>query len=694
MPENKVDYHVRAILDVQSRMLGSAGRAVAGNFGSVAANLTKASAAAAGFGAAWAGASAVKSAFAFNRELENTQYSIATTLQLFDHNSHRIEGGLERMNTPIEQFNENVRTGGGLLKEVYKIAAASPASFGQTKDMFQNILPGARALTGDMQVVLDLTKKSLAIGQVLGGEYALAGSQLSRILTGGAGAEMETWRQLLQKPISHAAADRGWIKGDIMGEKLTMAFNKLDADKRLTLVQDALDKLGVATEQLGLTWDGLFSTAESNLEMLRKAMGDRTFVGLKQRFRSAIGPGGLFDMEGATFKRLEQAAKFIGDEIGYAAVAWFDKAAAGLEYVATHWETIAEKIIVGFGIGLEVAEKLVKFQVARMAGGAFLQAAGGVAEGAGALWSVGQEIAKLGKAALIVVPALAGLVAVLSAGFIAAIGVGAFFADNWQAIVVGIQTGAITLEPLAITLDVIWSKFVAVGAALMGTTDPADATSSVLGMLTEGLWHFMGVVTSLLRAAGYVIDVFDGIVLAFQTVYVVVAGVITSLMKILNLVSEALSWVPGQEDTNPMVKSMQEKTDAMGDHLHEVMDGMNDRAEGMGKNWAHKAADAWEAGHRTTGEGPFADMLARLRAQPLMNALLSSLKVGDTTQSALAANKNRRPPRSVVNIHGGVKVVQNFRDQDPDRVVSALWRDIERQSIKRVQATTQIEGGI
>jgi hypothetical protein len=106
------------------------------------------------------------------------------------------------------------------MQMLNKIADDSPGEMRDVQTLFQNMLPGARSVTGEMGRIMNLTKSLAVFTPTLGGDFGLVGAQMSRMLTGGAGAEMEVWRTL-QVPILKAGQAM-----DADGQKGKMVFSR------------------------------------------------------------------------------------------------------------------------------------------------------------------------------------------------------------------------------------------------------------------------------------------------------------------------------------------------------------------------------------------------------------------------------------------------------------------------------------
>lgn len=88
-----------------------------------------------------------------------------------------------------------------------------------------------------------------------------------------------------------------------------------------------------------------------------------------------------------------------------------------------------------------------------------------------------------------------------------------------------------------------------------------------------------------------------------------------------------------------------------------------------------------EAGPKIFGEGAQEFIRALSGAGPEGKEAAEQIKKAWAKQFSEGAKRDIQ-----VNVHGGVHVVQNFRDQDPDRVAIVLKQELGRQAVSRVQS--------
>jgi hypothetical protein len=124
-------------------------------------------------------------------------------------------------------------------------------SAGETSDFVDTAAKLAGPLLGAGKSMADLreiTKGVIATAPALGASFGQAGSDVMRMLQGGAGADLPFFKALQSIPS--------------LGIKSAEAFNKLDIDKRIELIQKALGNpaFQAASDMAGDTLTGLMST--------------------------------------------------------------------------------------------------------------------------------------------------------------------------------------------------------------------------------------------------------------------------------------------------------------------------------------------------------------------------------------------------------------------------------------------------
>jgi hypothetical protein len=466
----------------------------------------------------------------FNVEMERTQNTIAGTLQLFNHSAGAAD-----------QLGTNIRVAGAALQRINEIADSAPGELQDIQQLFQNMLPGARSVTGEMKRIMDLTQSLAVYTPTLGGNFGLVGAQTSRMLTGGAGAEMEVWRTL-QVPILKAgqAMEQTGKKGKMIfaanqqeGEKLTQAFNKLGKEDRLRVVEEAM-KGGAAdlAKMYAGSWDGASASAMSSMRKIAGSFTQPLFNATKAALIKANADGGAFGKENQA--KLLTAASKIGGVLGVGLSKVLDGAGRAVTFVSNNWEKIANKIYHGMQIGAGMIKAAFAFGLAKMLIGA---AAIGAASAARAVGGVGRAVGKgfgmsraairgvgsfagglkrmvevvtkgnpisnamgavtglakgfsmIAMAGVTLIPMLlvAGVVfGALSFALVGVAGVAVYVISKWKEITstlsAGLANGTITMRPLIIAAMVLWEKLKAVGAALVGGASGGDMIKTAMNM--------------------------------------------------------------------------------------------------------------------------------------------------------------------------------------------------------------------
>lgn len=674
MAESGIEYHVRAILETQraagamskqrkwakgisnaGAQMQSMGRSIMGTSAATAALFAKATVAAAALAGTYGFGRLVQSAISFNAQLEQSRFSIAATLQLMGH-----VGG---------DFARNLKISEALSERIFKIAATSPASFKQAQSMFENMLPGARAVTGNMEDILKLTKQSLSLGIVMGGDFRTTGAQLSRILTGAAGAEFQTWK-VLQTPILEAGkALKIFNKDMVISQKLTEEFNKLAPEQRFDLVTTATEKLGEATEAAGFMWMGMTSAISSSIDMMRKAMGEGIFDVLKGRMRGGLAKGGFLDPGGETVTNLNQAAKFLGYHLRRAADYLFGRFEAATRYFADNWESVFFDLTRWSDRFSRIVKIMVAGAVARTGAGAATMVGGAALSGIG---TVAQLVAGLGAASLIAIPGL-----ILAGGAILGIGalfggVAAFFIDNMDMIISSVQSGAVSLFPLFFALDTLWAKLVALGEAMLGTGSSADKSNAAVTGMGTAVNALTSALSIGLRVLGAVQFAFNVVKIGIGLIGIAFVEIINFMLKYARSTIEALG-VTAPSNLNATIDSL---------------DVVSLSLLNASKEAANNANEMWNLAK------VFDAAKAKVGGPSLWSEWTEKLKKTLTDLGTEGRGKGTfKRPKSVTHIHKLI-VNQDLRNSDPDRVIGAFYKAVDRSVDKRTQALGALPEGV
>jgi hypothetical protein len=654
--------------------------------------------AAVGSAAFLGGAAAIaKAGFEGNVGAERLKSTVAGTLQLFNHSAGAAD-----------QLGTNIKVAEAAMMRLNDIADSSPGELKDVQQLFQNMLPGARAVTGDMQRILDLTKSAAVFTPTFGGDFGMAGSQLSRILTGGAGAEMETWK-ILQVPILKAgqAMDLYGQKGKKVfgenqaeGEKLTQAFNKLSKVDRLNLVEASM-KGGAddLAKMYANSWEGASASAVSAGRKVSMAFTAPIFGEVKKSLIRAGSQDNSLLGKNRINKMIGQAAA-IGALMAKPVSRMLDKLERGIRYFQDNFGAVFNRMYQVMQIGAGLLRAAFAFGLAKMMAGAAITAASGavragrglvggarsigknfndrrkrvgdgaVATGIGMFFSrmakgnplilaASNGFLSMGIGLVSMIPMLliaAAALAIFAIPFLAIAGIAAYVASKWEelsaSIVKGFQDGSITIKPLVIAVLVLWERLKKLGEAFIGGQTGATMMQKAINMATS---------------------IVNGLSEGVAIMATVAAGMLTIIGKLAN----AWQDVFGETDNDRTIARHKELQDQGMSYGEAAKRAMAERANGF-----HTRG-------RTVGDDAqaLADKLSEA-AKSWRSVTIDSLDtstVDSWTDWAtkglkdLFAGDTEDPKKKPKGVSIGTAIIQvDLRNTDPDRMMVGLIEPIKK----------------
>jgi hypothetical protein len=601
---------------------------------------------------------------------EQQKGSIGTTLQLYDFNTTDAKGNKR---TDGEQFAENLENARWYQAELTRIADASPGDVNQVSELFTGMLPGMASITQDADRIVDLTQKATLLSAVLDNDFKSVGAQSSRILTGGAGAEMETWNRL-QKPIRQAGIELGvFNKNQALGTKLTEKFNKLDPETRLKLFEEGLKRLGKpVADYFENSFEGITSQAKSSLLVLRKELGRGGFEAIKSRTKE-MNKGGILDRSTSEFKKLFNFASYLGEQTGKGIAAGMTIAENAAKYVANNWEKIVDKAIYAgqmLADGARTAAELLAVRtgvgMGMKAGGAAIGAVSGIAQTAASVMA-------LGPAALVAAPAIIGMGIVFGGLSLILGGAVAYVVTNLDTLAKTFEEWKTTAGPV---IDAFWlavedvgTKFVALGEYFIG---PADETSTFTTIVEGATSIVYGMTEAFSWLLGATADVIEGFGTMMDNLAVFIGGITGNGPDYVKLNMLQM----GLEQATQGGFIGQEK-DAIGGYwdsplANEYRDRIaEEEAKGVpqygvtGKQWADKIRAGKLRFDLAGNNGKSLEELKYKREQDR----LAATPIGPVKPTATSAT-NPKPPK--VNVKVTNHNHFNIRDTDPNAVVAAF----------------------
>ena len=645
-------------------------------------------------GAAGLGAMVMKG-LQFNKLMEDSKSQIATVFQMFGQNAKAMGE-----NTTLgEQFAAKLNLAQTSMDQMYQIAKKPPASLGQVTTLFKNSAAGLASTTEDVDRQIKLIEKAVLAGGLTGGDYEVLGSQMGRILSGSAGAEMDVYKTM-QKPMLEAGQALGFFNKNMQANsKLTEEFNKLTGEQRLQIMEKAMEGLaGPVAEYYANTMGGILSTTESAIDSVSGKLTESLFDGFKKFLIKANAEGGMFGPE--NLAKLEEAATFFGEALAKGANFLYTQIEKGVVYFGNNWEEISMKLAHAFDVAYKAAKLYVKVAAARAIVGTGVGAVGKGMSMAGGIGKAGMQVAemvktsgvslaKLGTAALYALPAIIGLAAVIAGSAVAFAGMAAFFVENFDAIVQGLRSGAVSIQPLLTAMDVLWYALVRVGETFLGSTDPVEQMNTLVGIGTSIVYGMVDAMRFFLSAAGWTIVAVDQIGRIYGTVH---GGMYTAVVKFADLalsvmarlLEEIADLIPGEGFADKGAASLRAAQQAVAEHGDASLQFVKDQMAGFGEfdNKFLRAAEAIDLPDERVGQGSalsntFRDMLDRFgqeKIEPYGPELPPNMNPD--------GSKKKTPPvggRGNVNINN-LTIQQDLRDTDPDRILAAMIDPIKEMA--------------
>lgn len=403
-----VTYHVQTILELRDRMSRAMARAVSGvlaadkavaglgarvqQVGTIiagetarwAAGFAKAGIALAGFGTTAVFGGMIAGGLKFNQTMETTQLSIASMFQLYKRNAG--------------DWTANVTDAEFAMNKLFDIAKRSPGEFEDATTLYEAAASGLTIAGASLEKQMQFMEKAVLMPKIAGLDPKATGGQLSRILTGGAGAEFEVWTRLAPS-IREAGIEAGiWGKKVARGSKFTEQFNKF-AKESPEIAFDLVDTATSSLQSIGKywedTWEGIMGTTKSNLKIIAGEFTSPLFKSLKDWMKT-LNSVGVFGEEGML--RLRGIARLFGTMFANAATRILNAITEAVDYAVRNFDVIADRVYKAWQTGAlllkaVIAKALVGHALA--AGGRALQLGAGGVKGARETGSVIGQI--LGK---------------------------------------------------------------------------------------------------------------------------------------------------------------------------------------------------------------------------------------------------------------------------------------------------------
>lgn len=659
------------------------------------------------------GAAMVANGLKFNKTMEDAKLQIASMYQMFGFlgDSAAVQSG------EMTQWQANIGMAKAAMGELYDIAAKSPASFKQVASVYQNAAAGLATQTEDVRKHLEFMKGASLLGGLVGGDYEVLGSQLGRMLSGSAGAEMGIWKTM-QIPMLEAGKKLGAFGKDLQAtSKMTEEFNRLTGDQRLKIMLEAMKKIGPEVSQsYAESLSGIQSTTVSALE----GLGGRLTSPLYESWREFLVEINNKDtgiLGAKSLAKFQKMADYFAAKIDIAAGHLFFKVVAAAQTIRDNWEEISNTIYKAFQVGAGLIKGAFAYGMTKMIAGAALMTAGAGMRAAGAarqyggklvgfmggqrrrahtrivrgahgkqggmLGGLGKLLAGLGKSSGItafaariaslgtvlvgVLPIVAMLAVAIGAIGAAFAGLAVYFVSHWEAIrasmVNALRSGAVTLEPLVAAAYVFWERLKAVGEAFLGGTSGAHMLGGMVNLAATAFMLAADAVSFFMRVLAIFIGIWGTLKLAFQ-------GILKAVLEII----KAASYLPGGPSDETVA-----------------------RAQRNYDRYARGVQDTFTTVDKLLTK---ADKLEKIN---LKNLDFSQVEKDSKKLTKDLANfleglgtKEKKPTggrRPVVKVDK-VELNWDLRGEDPDRLMTAFMEPMERLADRRIQAYDTIDQGV
>lgn len=658
------------------------GKRIMGTSLQTAAAYTKMGAAIAGFAGAAGIGLAVRNGLQFSRVMEDSRLQAAAMFQMFDFNATAMGQSVSES----KQWAMNIDSADSAMGRLYDIAKRTPASFRQVVGVYQNAAAGLASATGDISQHMQFMERASLLGGLAGGDYQVLGSQIGRIIAGSAGAEMNIWK-VMQKPILEAGQRMKVFNKEMgIGQKLTQEFNEMASETRLAVFMEAMSKVGPSVAQtFGESMAGITSTSMSAIESMTGRLAGPLYEAFREWLVLANQPGGI--LGGENLAQLERIMETLGEMLADSGRVVFASIENGVNYLRDNWDDVIERLRHVWSMAIQAAKIYASVAVGRIAAGGAVAAGGMAMQGIGAVGNVVGALVKMGPAAALAAPAIAGLAVVIGGLGVAMSGIGAYFIQHWEKIVQGFRDGTVNLQPLITAIELLWAKMVAMGEAILGTSDPVAGLNTVIEFAA-------GAVDLLSDAMLWLLEASVAAAKAISTL-------ITSVGPLLfPLVADQFGSI---EEFRDWIKSLGDNADKMAAKLQGAATAFENA--GLAADGTMRLLSGWQSKQIQMAEqeefeaNRMANEIARAAGwqDPSKDFVDSAMDLfrGASEEGAVSSLRQDtapKPRKTGVTINR-MEVNNDFRDTDPDRILSAFMQPLERMANKQVQSAELLDEG-
>lgn len=529
----------------------------------------------------------------------------------------------------------------GVYRELERLAAASPGTAADLATIYNSIYGPMRAAGTSLAQLNTLSRDAVAVGAALGVDYQQVARDMNMMATGAAGQDVKTFRLL---------KSMGLIRENTQQWNAMAQANPAEASRRM--VQMFAQLGGPAAEAYGRTWTGISSSFQDLMNQFGRLLTAPAFEVLKERLAAVV----AYLQRHQTWIR--STLTTMGNHIGVVFRGIIDRGQRAYEYILTHFDAIHAR----FDRLVSRVRELLPL-IGRVAKGVGLAAVGLRAGGAGlsTMGAVGGGISTLATMGIGGGGAAAGGTAALGSGTIAAsLSTIAAAAAPLAAIFGAVAVGAVAVwraivnfgSSLRIFLAPVWEDFRAIGADLRA--------------FFSGLWDVIDPILSFIGV---------GLIGNVATPLRIILPIIRLATTALRVFGLALSWA-GDNVIRPVFTVLSEVVmgaiglfGLLGDAIRGLVDWLRDLLP------AGTIPGGWTEPTLTTRPSdPFAGLGQR--------------GGGGGAPSPFGATPGARPEVTVNQDMRGstIRVEQEFRDADPDRVLIQMRDALAGEAVRRISS--------
>jgi hypothetical protein len=264
-------------------------------------------------------------------------------------------------------LNQADRVGSKVSRELRDAALLSPATSFELLDIFKGIVGPIRAAGEDMQKVLDITQQTSIVAKAFGVDFQQAGRDITMMTRGAAGVDVKLFSLLTSMRAITENAEQ---------------WNKLLPQERIEKLSAALGRFATdeVAERVGNSWGGV----TSSLQDLTQELGRSAMVPILETMRVEL--LGLRDAWLDNRVQLEMLAEAYGVRIAGGIRAASDAVQTAFHYAVNNWDTITDRFNQGVGalrtaipMLLTVAGVFQAFQIGTAAANLIPGGGGGIA---------------------------------------------------------------------------------------------------------------------------------------------------------------------------------------------------------------------------------------------------------------------------------------------------------------------------